>query len=75
MNGKLPTFEDPIKYEFQVDAVYDPENPPGQKITDEKPLGFSRAMLPHPPNSGRKNPVLELSGLDQRQIEMRVRDN
>jgi hypothetical protein len=61
-----------VRYNYDVDAIYDPENPPGQKITDNQPLGFTKALLPHPPNNRRKNPVYELTGLNQRQIEMRV---
>ena len=63
----------PKPYNYEVDAEYDPENPPGQKITDAKPLGYSKAMLPHPPNAGNPNPVYQLNNLNQRQIELRVR--
>ena len=70
---RLPLFLNPTTYRYEVDAEYDPENPPGQKITDAKPLGYSKTMLPHPPNAGNPNPVYQLNNLNQRQIELRVR--
>ena len=66
---RLPLFENPTVYEYEEDKVYDPA---GQSYNDEKPLGYTRFTLPHPPNNARPNPVFELRDLEDRQIEMRV---
>ena len=71
--AKLPTFENPTRLAYEVDTEYNPFDPPGQKYDVANPLGFTKTVLPHPPNAGRKNPVYELTNLNQRQIEIKVR--
>eukprot|EP00111_Clytia_hemisphaerica_P001023 TCONS_00002950-protein len=66
---KPPQFENPVIYEYEEDKVYSAN---GQSYNDEKPFGYLRAVLPHPPNHDRHNPVFELEDLQDRQIEMRL---
>lgn len=53
---------------------YTPINPAnyGQTLDSEHPLGYTNAVLPHPPNTDLPNPVIYLKDIGNTYIDFRV---
>ncbi|XP_057297286.1 uncharacterized protein LOC130626197 [Hydractinia symbiolongicarpus] len=62
----LPSFKNPVKYTPMDPAKYD------KTLNSTNPLGFTKALLPHPPNDDRPNPVISLEELNGKYIDFRI---